>query len=192
MTTAPIYNFARDRAETSWRHGYHLLPAVINRMGLKVGCEIGVANAGHADAILTQCPGVTKLYGVDPYEHRADYDDLMNLPQPHLDAMYVEAREFMARHGDRFDLLRGASLQAVQLAMNDYFDFVYIDAEHTYEACRADMEAWYPKLRPGGVLSGHDYGGFPGVTRAVDEFCAKRGLALHVESEFFWWTVKNG
>ncbi len=199
MTTTAPHDFSRDRATSNWRHGYHLLPAVINRMGLRVGVEVGVALGGHADAILTQCPSVTKLYGVDPYRHREGYDDPMNLPQEILDAMYYDAVAFMrGRHGDRFQMCRADSLSVAALPKEPFafvprseFDFVYIDAEHTYEACKADIAAWYPLIRLGGVLSGHDYGGFPGVTRAVDEFCAANGLELHVETEYFWWTVKK-
>lgn len=188
-TTTPVYDFAKDRRETSWRHGYHLLPAVINRFDLRVGVEVGVANGGHADAILTQCPGVTKLYGVDPYQNRADYNDLMNLPQEHLDAMHADTRQFMHRHGLRFQLLRMDSLLGVRY-LTEPLDFVYIDGDHSLESARMDIATWYLRLRPGGVLSGHDYGGFPGVTRAVDEFCAAMGLELHVEAEYFWWCTK--
>jgi len=190
-----MIDFAHARETSNWRKGYHLLPAVINRLNLKVGVEVGVALGGHADAILTQCPGVKTLFGVDPYKNRADYNDLMNLPQDVLDAMYEDTKAFMARHGERFDFHRTDSLTHATFwehfkARPTPLDFVYIDAEHTYDACKADLHAWYPLIRPGGVISGHDYGGFPGVTRAVDEFFAERGLELHTDVEYFWWGVK--
>lgn len=64
------------------------------------------------------------------------------------------------------------------------FDVVFIDAMHTYEACKQDIELWWPRLKPGGVMAFHDYGhllnrdgsvkaGFPGVTQAVDEKVGK-------------------
>lgn len=197
MTTTTTIDFARDRATTNWRHGYHLLPAVINRLDLHVGVEVGVALGGHADAILTQCPGVHFLYAVDPYKHREGYDDLMNLPQETFGAMFEDTERFLKRHG-RCGMFRGASLDVAKFLRHEnhpplVIDFVYIDAEHTYEACKADIAAWYPLIRVGGVLSGHDYGGFPGVTRAVDEFVAAMGLELHVPEpqQFFWYAVKK-
>lgn len=48
-------------------------------------------------------------------------------------------------------------------------DFIFIDADHSYDSCKADIEAYLPLLRPGGVLCGHDVGSFTGVTEAVDE-----------------------
>ena len=47
-------------------------------------------------------------------------------------------------------------------------DFVFIDADHRYESVKADIRAWVPKLRPGGMLSGHDID-YPSVLRAVSE-----------------------
>lgn len=61
-------------------------------------------------------------------------------------------------------------------------DLVFLDADHDYEAVEADIAAWAPHVRPGGILCGHDYGGFEGVTRAVDEFGKDGVLGLGV-----WW-----
>ena len=48
-------------------------------------------------------------------------------------------------------------------------DFVFIDANHSYDHVKADIQAWLPKMRLGGLLSGHDYGEPCGVKQAVDE-----------------------
>ena len=55
-------------------------------------------------------------------------------------------------------------------------DFVFIDADHRYEAVLADIAAWRPHVRPGGWLMGHDYNreAHPGVVQAVDECFAGR------------------
>jgi predicted O-methyltransferase YrrM len=45
-------------------------------------------------------------------------------------------------------------------------DYVYVDADHTYEGCTADLEAWWPLLRPGGLIAGDDYGDPHGIPRA--------------------------
>jgi predicted O-methyltransferase YrrM len=48
------------------------------------------------------------------------------------------------------------------------FDLVFIDADHSYEECKADIEFWTPKVKPGGIVCGHDVT-FPDVERAVRE-----------------------
>ena len=64
-------------------------------------------------------------------------------------------------------------------------DMIFIDAEHTYEACQSDIYAFSPLLKDGGILCGHDYwqGAWPGVTQAVDEIfganaCGNAGTTI--------------
>ena len=42
-------------------------------------------------------------------------------------------------------------------SLDNFFDYIYIDAEHTYEAVKKDLRAWYPKLKKNGTLFGDDY-----------------------------------
>jgi hypothetical protein len=65
-------------------------------------------------------------------------------------------------------------------------DLVFIDADHTYDACALDIHAWRKHVAPGGVLCGHDYGSFDGVTRAVDTFFPDRKVAGH---SIWYWEV---
>jgi predicted O-methyltransferase YrrM len=59
-------------------------------------------------------------------------------------------------------------------------DYLYIDADHSYDGVVADLYSWVPFVKPGGLLLGDDYGNtlFPGVKTAWDEFELKNGLAL--------------
>jgi len=75
---------------------------------------------------------------------------------------------------DRAKVIRLDSLEAVKLFDDGELDLVFIDADHSYEGCIADIRAWMPKIKKGGYISGHDYenneGDFKfGVTRAVNE-----------------------
>jgi predicted O-methyltransferase YrrM len=64
-------------------------------------------------------------------------------------------------------------------------DLVFVDADHSYDAVRRDIRAWAPKLRPGGLLSGHDWG-WIGVSVAVREAFGRVGLF-----ESIWYTRKR-
>lgn len=62
------------------------------------------------------------------------------------------------------------SLSAAKTYEDKSLDFVFIDAAHDYKSVKADIQAWLPKIKPGGYLAGHDYPTWEGVTKAVDEF----------------------
>jgi len=86
-------------------------------------------------------------------------------------------------------------LQAAEHTDHEY-DFVFLDADHSYEGCKADIEAWSPKVKPGGWLGGHDYQNpnFPkfGVTKAVDEFVSRSGLTLDLGENYCWFVKIPG
>jgi predicted O-methyltransferase YrrM len=74
-------------------------------------------------------------------------------------------------------------------------DFLYIDADHSYEGCKADIMAWSPHVSRGGIIAGHDYTDhddfphkFPGVAKAVDEVYPTRNI---VAGSSVWFTTQG-
>ena len=70
------------------------------------------------------------------------------------------------------------------------FDSVFIDGNHNYAECKADIEAWRGLVRPGGIIAGHDY--WPvhvGVMDAVNEMF---GGLFDVVPKTRIWAVKCG
>jgi len=67
------------------------------------------------------------------------------------------AMERLHRWKDRVHFQRQMSLDAARRHADGFFDWIYVDALHTYDASLADMRAWWPKLRHGGLFSGDDY-----------------------------------
>ena len=59
--------------------------------------------------------------------------------------------------GPRRELHRMTSLEAVKKFADESLDFIFIDAEHTYEGVKEDLNAWYSKIKQGGLISGHDF-----------------------------------
>jgi Methyltransferase domain len=74
-------------------------------------------------------------------------------------------------YGDTISLLIASSLTASRLFGDASVDWVHLDARHDYASVKADIEAWLPKVKPGGWLSGDDYDPvkWPEVVRAVGE-----------------------
>ena len=87
-------------------------------------------------------------------------------------------------------ILKEWSATATKLVPND-LDFVYLDADHTYEAALKDINLWLPKIRTGGWLMGDDYM-WEGTHQAVNDFVVQENYILHSGScNTQWWFVKD-
>lgn len=87
-------------------------------------------------------------------------------------------------------ILREDTLAASKHFSDNFFDFVYIDADHSFEATYADITNWYPKIKQGRFLLGHDYPRY-GVGEAVDKFVKKEKLELITLFPSIWAVVKK-
>jgi hypothetical protein len=73
--------------------------------------------------------------------------------------------------GDNIQLIISDSVAAAELFSDASLDWVHLDARHDYESVTADIDAWLPKIRPGGWLSGDDYDKqkWPSVVKGVED-----------------------
>lgn len=150
--------------------------------------EIYVANVGtftgSSAAIIANAArmhdSAASIYCVDTWRGSSAGDRINEIysTQDVLAAFHRNFATHPLGHGSRLMPIRSTSLDAAQSTLCDRaFDLVFIDADHSYEAVKADIAAWEPKVREGGILCFHDYGVFPGVTRALNEwgFCGLIG-----------------
>lgn len=79
--------------------------------------------------------------------------------------------------GLRWSEVRAPSAEGMATIPSSCVDMVFIDGLHTYEAVKADIQAARRILKPGGILSGHDYAGDNPVMQAVDEMCGKPNVS---------------
>ena len=138
-----------------------------------VGVEVGVWR-GETSRFLLRSLSDLHLHMVDAwkvYPHQATRSSLKNAKQEAFDHARREAARVTEFAPDRRTIHREDSVQTAASFDDGSLDFVFLDAEHSYESAAADIAAWWPKLKPGGILFGHDYGHprFPGVKRAFDE-----------------------
>jgi hypothetical protein len=163
------------------------LPALLNARGLNGrGAEIGVKQGKYSDELLSNWHG-DELVSIDPWlsADPEEYVDRSNVAQDEFDRYYEETRERLSGFGSRSSIWRMTSVEAAAQVPDHSFDFVYIDARHDYESVKEDLEAWCAKVRPGGILAGHDYvdGDLPQgefyVKSAVDEFFGERDIHVH-------------
>lgn len=104
---------------------------------------------------------------VDTWKGSAEH---MGQPILQNDGLYFEFLKNIEPVNEVIKPIRMPSLEAAQNYPDNSLDFVFIDASHEYEDVIADLAAWYPKVKIGGVLAGHDYPTWEGVTRAVNDF----------------------
>jgi len=84
---------------------------------------------------------------------------------------YNHFKDVVDQHfADRVTIKRMDTVEASKDFADESVDFVFVDADHTYEGCKRDIQAWWPKVKKGGLMAGHDYNvKWPGVVIAVDE-----------------------
>ena len=129
------------------------LASLYGLLGYKIGVEVGVERAVFSKAICRRSRGV-KLYGIDPWEFYEGYRE--HVPQERLDGFFHSTRERMK--GCNYQIIRDYSMNAVKRFEDESIDFVYIDGNHEYKWVKEDIREWHKKVRPGGIVSGHDYG----------------------------------
>jgi hypothetical protein len=180
--------------------GRYQLPSLLNARGLAgTGIEVGVFEGWYSNYLLTHWRG-RRLISVDPWQvWESGYADDCNRDQPAMDQIYHRACQTLQPHGQRSEIWRLTSQEASTKLSDASLDFVYIDAQHHEAAVTDDLNRWYPKLRSGGMLSGHDYmdGTFDfgvfGVRTAVDHFTRQHHLQLWVTRELLspsWFLFK--
>ena len=150
-----------------------VMAKIINDKGYRKIAEIGVWKGRFMNGILWVCPHVTEYWGIDSWcdLHDPDYNE-PNMAKM-TDDEWLETYLFVC-HGlkayPQLKLVRADATKVAQLFPNGYFDVVFIDADHAYEAVKNDIEVWTPKVRKGGIISGHDhFKRYPGVKQAVAE-----------------------
>ncbi len=170
-------------------------PAIkyISKQGKKdlVGAEIGVLHGFNAENILQTLP-IKKLYLIDSYEC---YPEYLDIKTPVFSRVRKDAEKRLAPFADKVEWIIKKSVDALFDILNN-LDFVYIDGNHAYRYAAQDIYNYWPKVKKGGVLCGHDYYNTTKareVKKAVDEFVAEKNLKLyHIFGGGLcdWWIVK--
>lgn len=180
------------------------------------GVEVGTFRGEFSKELITSWPGT--LYMVDvwrPLDLNA-YNDSSNHGNFDYD-IYTDAIRNIKGYEERAIMIRASSEKASEIFPDESLDFVYIDANHAYDYVKQDIALWYPKVKKGGWLCGHDYidirwyedpnftdngkdkhiwsgdyyHGVFGVNPAVDEFCKEHNLTGFLTKEWFGsWFIK--
>lgn len=148
-------------------------------LGLDKGLAalVGVGGGSFADTFLQTYDG-NLTFLVDPFMHQSGFEDPSNVKQDEQEALLSETISRLHTQIGRYKLIRESSSAAAPAFSDCSLSFVYIDARRDYAGALADLIDYWPKVRWGGVIAGHDYldgilpeGNFA-VKSAVDRFAA--------------------
>jgi predicted O-methyltransferase YrrM len=160
----------------------------------KVYVELGTWK-GYSVAFLTQKILETgkddfKVYGIDLFEdssiHLKNNNSHLSDQMPYIYQIY---NEVLTRYNvrDHITDIKGYSWETSEHFEDESVDFIFIDADHAYESVKKDIQAWWPKLKKGGIMSGHDYFNPFGVKQAVDEIFSN----VQISSDRIWYIEKE-
>lgn len=126
------------------------------------GAEIGTDQGEYAEYLCKTIPNL-ELICIDPWRAEAyepGYQPESFEKQEFFDNRYEEARERL-KPFPNCHLIKETSMEVAKTVGNNSLDFVYIDGNHDFLNVTQDMHYWLKKVKPGGILAGHDYVRYP-------------------------------
>jgi hypothetical protein len=125
--------------------------------GLKSGIEIGVKEGDFARTMLSNWKSCEKYHLVDLWAQQTNYKDVANVNNAVQEDFYQRAKTVLGEHKHKTEFHRMLSTEASKKFEKESIDFIYVDARHDYCGVKEDLEHYWPILKPGGIMAGHDY-----------------------------------
>jgi predicted O-methyltransferase YrrM len=160
-----------------------------------IGAEVGVWKGFTTIKLLQGLPGIKKYYAIDPWKLYEDFEKSLTSSKmlrqaKDMDKVIEIYKQKISPFKDKVITMRKTSKGASLKIEDNSLDFVFIDGNHDYKYVREDIGLWLPKVKPGGLISGHDYerddGTSLGVKKAVHEFFDK----VQTGANYVWWAIK--
>ncbi|MCK9351249.1 MAG: class I SAM-dependent methyltransferase [Candidatus Paceibacterota bacterium] len=152
-------------------------PDLLKELGMMKGVELGVYKGKYSEILMNRMPGLD-LTAVDSWKAYKGYKDY-----PDADLEINAFNQAKTRSQTRgFKILQDWSVDASRKFEDESLDFIYIDSNHDFAHVIEDLAAWSPKVKKGGIISGHDF--FEsrqeryGVVYALPAWCAYRGVPM--------------
>jgi len=134
-----------------------------------VVAELGVWKSHNTKRILRHCSDIIDQYWAIDFWQYSDHWNYRGVPEDIWQSMYAYSCRLM-RWFPQLCVVRMDTIEAAKLFPKEYFDLVFIDANHKYKWVKEDINNWVPLVKKGGLLTGHDYGGSKKEVKiAVDE-----------------------
>ena len=169
-----------------WTSTRQTLDELLAEVGFNYGAEVGVCKGQHIKTLL-RLNEKLKMLLIDPW---CAYNRLSN---ERAEARYSECLKRLKPYEDRVEYMRMSSMEAVQKVKDASLDFVYIDGLHEFDPVIMDIICWTKKVKPGGIIAGHDYYPFyqSGIIDAVNAYTRAHNInewyvTRDKEATWFW------
>jgi hypothetical protein len=156
---------------------WEVLDVLVKEHGWKYGAELGVLDGDVIFYLLEHNPDL-KMMGVDLWEAQPPviWKAQVNTPG-RLHEGYKTTMIKSLQYPDRVSLLKMTTTEASAEVSPESLGFIFIDANHSFNAVLEDLENWYPLVKHGGWILGHDWEHkWPGVQKAVEHFISKHKI----------------
>ena len=164
-----------------------ILSRIDNAEIVEVGSWLGKSAAFMAVEISNSNKNI-KFHCVDTWNGSEEHSDNQLVINDQLYNKFLENIDPVKKY---INPIRKSSVEAAKDFADNSLDFIFIDAGHSYDDVKADIKAWYPKLKAGGYIGGHDYSSaWPGVAQAVQEFSTENNLIVSLVEKSCWITKK--
>lgn len=138
-----------------------------------IAAEVGVAEGNFSFDLLNE--GIEKLYSIDYWDHIPNISGDGNFSNDWHSDNYDRTVERLKRFGEKSIILKGKSTEMAKFIPDNSLGLVHLDGDHSTNGVWNDLNAYFPKLIDGGIMSGHDYlAPEYGVMEAVMKFCEGR------------------
>jgi hypothetical protein len=152
-------------------------PDLLNELGIKKGVELGVYKGKYSEILKIKIPDLD-LTGIDGWKTYKGYKDY-EVTDLETEA-FNQAKQRAEKNG--FRIIQAWSVDASKMFEDESLDFIFIDSNHDFAHVIEDLAAWSPKIKKGGIISGHDF--FEsrreryGVKYAVPAWCAYQRIPM--------------
>lgn len=182
-----------------------IISDILIRYNYKKGVEVGASKGDFSKSLLSRWKdGV--LFMVDKWEKKDEKYQVLS-----------DCLENISKYNSRCHMMRMPSDVACKLFSDESLDFVYLDDDHSYDGFISDFNNWFPKVKKGGLIAGHNYMmihwydgkfldnnkdkaiysgdnflGVYGINTAIDEIIKKYNIQINFTPELFssWYFIK--
>jgi hypothetical protein len=177
------------------------LPYLIQHIQAPKVAEIGVYQGHYAQNFIPKLNKGCEVWLIDIWTTKGNdsyFSDNSKYVPSCADILKKAYRDLQKKYSEfeNVHVVKDRSPEAASKFPDNFLDWIYIDSNHQYECVSRDIKAWWPKLKMGGFMSGHDYiiTNIPytfGVVQAVNELVPDFHVTKEEHDNPSWWTIKR-